>query len=297
MSLTSANVPSFFATPTARLKMEKAYQTYLDRLPAGAELLSIDTSYGSTNVLRIGTPGDPALVLLHARNACAPLAMHHFLDLLPHFRIYAIDLPGQPNLSVEIRLPPRTNAYGQWMHELLSKLGIWYANLVGIELGAYAALKSLTFDARRVAAAYLVTPLGLHTSSKWQHYWRQQRLFTRFLRNPLSGNLDKLASRMWQERDDEMLGFWEETLPNYSADLSYIPAIPHDNLSGLTTPIYCFVGSDDQYFSMRTEHLQIPSLQSTTVLPNCGYLPSPTAYALIVKHLQNTFREHRKDIV
>lgn len=274
--------------------MEEVYQIYLNRLPTGTESLSIETSYGRTNVLRIGAPGDPALVILHARNGCAPLAIRHFLSLLPNFRIYAIDLPGQPNLSAEVRLPPKTAAYGQWMHELLSKLGIWYANLVGIELGAYAALKSLTFDARRVAAAYLMTPLGLHTTGKWRHYWGLQRPFSHFLRKPSAENLGKLASHMWQESDDDMLHFWKDVLPGYSSDLSYLPAIPSDTLSALTTPIYCFVGSEDHYFFQRTEHVKIPSLQSTTVLPNIGYLPSPMAYALIVKQIQNTFSEHRK---
>lgn len=276
--------------------MEEVYQTYLDRLPAGAELLSIDTSYGRTNVLRIGEVGYPALVLLHARNSCAPLAIRYFLDLLPRFRIYAIDLPGQPNLSAEVRLPPRTNAYGQWMHELLSKLGVWYANLVGIELGAYAVLKSLKFDARRVAAAYLVTPLGLHSASKWQHYWWQQRPFFGIFQSSPTKKIRKLAYSTWEEPDDEVLGFWSEVLPFYRPDNSYLPAMNPDVLSGLTTPIYCFVGSEDHYFFRRTEHKVIPSLQSTTVLPNCGYLPSPAAYALIVKQIQSTFHEHRKSM-
>lgn len=294
-----SNATSFFTADDARAKMEEVYQAYLDRIPTstGIELLSIETSYGHTNVLQMGAPGDPALVILHARNSCAPLAVRHFLSLLPQFRIYAIDLPGQPNLSAEVRLPSQTNAYGQWLHEILSKLGIWYANLVGIELGAYAALKSLTFDARRVAAAYLVTPLGLHATGRWQHYWRQRRPIARFTHNPSPKKLEQLAKRMWQEVDDEMLDFWSIILPDYAPDYDYLSAISSSTLSGLATPIYCFVGSENYSFSPRAKYQQIPSLQSITVLPNSGYLPSPAAYERIVKHIQNTFQEHRKDMV
>lgn len=214
--------PSFFVPLAARAKMEELYQTYLERLPPGTELLSVETSFGRTNVVQLGKPGAPALVLLHGRNACAPLVIPHFQELLPQFRLYAIDLPGQPNLSAEVRLPAQTNTYGQWMHELLSKLGIWYANLVGIDLGAYAILKSLQFDARRVAAAYLITPIGLHSANRWQHYWLLERPFSRFSKKPSPKNLRQLTEGLWQRPDEDLLAFWEELLPQYELDFSHL---------------------------------------------------------------------------
>lgn len=288
-----SNTPSFFKTSAAQAKMEEAYQTIVERLPGSSELVSIDTSFGLTNVVRMGITTGPALVLLHARNSCAPLMLRHFLALLPDFRIYAIDLPGHPNLSSEMRLLARTNAYGQWMYEVLSKLGIWHANLVGIDIGAYAVLKSLLFDARRIAAAYLITPLGLHTANRWQHYWQFQRPLQRYIRTPSPLNLRELADQLWQAPDEDMLSFWAAVLPDYTPDSSYLPSLNHQALSKLTTPIYCFIGSNESYFSKQETFNQIPSLRSTIILPNFGYLPSPSAFPLIIEHIKNTFHEHR----
>ncbi len=285
---------SFFNTPLDRDKMEALYQTYLERLPTNTELISVETSFGPTNVVHAGDPGAPALVLLHGRNACAPLLASHFQFLLPDFRLYAVDLPGQPNLSAEVRLPPQTNAYGQWMHELLSKLGIWYANLVGVGLGAYAVLKSLQFDARRVATAYLISPVGLHSASRWQHYWQLQRPFTRFSNHPSPNNLNRLAKSVWGYPDEQLLTFWETILPRYRADTEYLSTLKGDSFSEVTTPVYCFFGSHTTYFAGNHKiSRQIPSLRAETILPNCGYLPSPQTYLAIGNYIKNTFGEHR----
>lgn len=285
---------SFFTTSLERGKMEALYQTYMDRLPADTEMLNVETSFGPTNVVHAGNPGAPALVLLHGRNACAPLLAAHFQFLLPDFRLFAVDLPGQPNLSAEVRLPAKTNAYGQWMHELLSKLGIWYANLVGVGLGAYAVLKSLQFDARRVAAAYLVSPLGLHSANRWQHYWQFQRPFRRFRNHPSPNNLNRLAKSVWEHPDEHLRTFWETILPRYRADTKYVPAFKRDSLRRVTTPVYCFTGSHTNYFSGNQEvSQQMPGLQAKIVLPNCGYQPSPQTYAAIGEYIKSSFGKHR----
>ncbi|MTB51013.1 hypothetical protein [Lewinella sp. W8] len=284
--------PSFFTSPAARASMEEEYHALVENLPPGVEFLNVETSFGTTNVLTMGTPGAPALVLLHGSNACAPLFLRHFLDLLPFMRLYAIDLPGHPNLSAEVRWPLETDACGQWMHEVLSKLSIWHANLVGVELGAYVALKSLTFDARRVGAAYLATPLGLHPACRWQYYWFRQRPLARFHRTPNAQTLGQLTRNTWHLPDEALLRFWKNTLPGYRPHLACPLPIASTDLKELSVPLHLFIGSEDPFFS-RTSLPDIPSLKFSVALPRSGYLPSSSAYSIMVDQIQNTFRRYR----
>lgn len=152
---------SLFDNPQAKVNIEKLYHQQLENLGVGYEFRLVETSFGNTNIIITGAVDKPPLVLLHGTNSCAPIALEGLLGLKNEFRIYAIDIIGQPNLSAATRLNKKDNTYGQWMYEILSCLNLWQVTLVGSSLGGFISWKTIVFDERRIANIFLIAPEGI----------------------------------------------------------------------------------------------------------------------------------------
>lgn len=139
----------------AKKEFEELYHRKLNELPIRYEFMNIETTYGDTNIVITGQPDKVPLVLLHGYDGGLPVAIEVMIELADHFRIYTVNIPG---LSDECGLNSNDNSYGQWMYEILSRLGIRNVFLVGISLGGFVAIKFLAFDEKRVAKAFLISP-------------------------------------------------------------------------------------------------------------------------------------------
>jgi pimeloyl-ACP methyl ester carboxylesterase len=68
-------------------------------------------------------------------------------------RVYAVDIVGEAGNSADNRPPLRTDAYADWLGEVLDALGHDSAAVVGNSLGGWIALKfAVTYPQRRVEA-------------------------------------------------------------------------------------------------------------------------------------------------
>ena len=222
------------------VQMENSYQQLLDYLPLSYELFAIDTTFGMTNIVSTGKRGGPPLVLLHGRHSCAPLVLHQFKDLLYSHQTYAVDIPGQPNWSTEIRLSTKSDAYAQWMYEILSRLRLQHAILIGIELGALIAYKSFHFDNQYIAEAYLIAIASSGIRDRWQYYWCEQRPLYNFCRSGKASWLDLYSKHTKQPVDSLSFSYWQKLLPYYLPDLHQPPSISRQAIERIDKPIYHF---------------------------------------------------------
>ncbi|MFE9243793.1 alpha/beta fold hydrolase [Nocardiopsis sp. NPDC006938] len=102
--------------------------------------LRLPTREGETSVLACGPRQAPPLVLLHGSGANAS---HWFADLpawSEHFRVYAVDLVGEPGLSAPSLPDLSTEAGALWLDDVLSGLGVERTAMVGTSLGGWTAL-------------------------------------------------------------------------------------------------------------------------------------------------------------
>ena len=210
---------TLFDSPEARSIVEALYYQKLDGLNLSYERVKVETSFGDTHVILTGEKDNPPLVLLHGANGCAPIALEALKGLERTFRIYAIDIIGQPNLSASARLAMKDHAYGQWMYELLSRFGIRDAALVGISMGGFISWKTLVYDKKRIAQAYLIVPAGIVNGNSltalWKvflpiklYQWRKKQSYVRdFLRE------------LFTEEDDFALELLSQVLLHFDQDL------------------------------------------------------------------------------
>ena len=263
------------------------YLQKLDKLPVRYELMRIETSFGDTNIIITGLKENPPLVLLHDYFGCAPMALEALLELTHHSRVYAIDIPGLPNLSEEYRTCLNDASYGQWMYEILSRLALRNAILVGISFGGFVAWKTLIFEETRIAKTFLIVPAGivarvpLQTFRKTHPFEKQKEIKT-----PLP-----LLSDLFSEKDEFAEAFLSKIFLYYKMDFPIIPLITEEEALRIKTPVYIVAAKNNLLFPgekmiERAKNIFI-SLNQTILLEKSKHLLSPKDYERIAKYILN----------
>jgi pimeloyl-ACP methyl ester carboxylesterase len=117
----------------------------------------VETRYGPTHIFHCEGTGVP-IVLLHGAGTTS-LMWYPLLGGLVGRSIYAIDVVGDPGLSVQ-QLPIRDEEdLAQWLGDVLDALDLDCANLVGASYGGWIALTYARRVPNRVAALILVEPV------------------------------------------------------------------------------------------------------------------------------------------
>src|SRR4029077_8038069 len=78
-----------------------------------------------------------------------------------HFRVYAIDLIGEPGLSARTRYKPGGEEHALWLDDVFKALSVNKAALVGVSLGGWLALDYAIRRPQRVTALALICPAGI----------------------------------------------------------------------------------------------------------------------------------------
>lgn len=277
---------SFFNNPEAKKDIEKLYHDKLDDLSISYEFLKIETSFGETNIILTGEEGKPPLVLLHGSNGCAPIAIEALIGLVDRFRIYAIDVVGQPNLSAAVRPSMQDNSYGQWMYEVLSRLNIKEVILVGISFGGFISWKTLVFEDKRIAKAFLIVPAGIVNGNPFKalwnvflpmklYKWRQQKKY-----------VQQFLNELFTESDEFALAFLSKVFLHFEMDFSPIPLIEKEEAQKISTPVYLIAAEKDLFFPgakmiHRAKEI-FPSLKQTILLKNAKHVPDKTGNQKII---------------
>jgi pimeloyl-ACP methyl ester carboxylesterase len=137
------------------------YQSILDGISVPYESLFVDTRFGRTHVLATGPRDAPPLVLLPGVAGCAPLWRRQFPSLGQSFRVYAVDIPGQPGRSDPNPPSFLNDDYILWLTDLLDGLGIEKAHFAGVSVGGWLSLRMGVEAPERVGKVVMLGPTGI----------------------------------------------------------------------------------------------------------------------------------------
>jgi hypothetical protein len=113
--------PSGFKTPEGEATYLAAYDAALRLWPVAYEEMNIPTRFGLTHVVVSGPKDAPALVLLHGYMATLIMWLPNIQDFSKDYRVYAIDVMGQPSKSIPGE-PIRQEAdYVAWLTAIVER--------------------------------------------------------------------------------------------------------------------------------------------------------------------------------
>jgi pimeloyl-ACP methyl ester carboxylesterase len=141
--------------------VRERYLTILKHWPVPNEQVRVPTREGETFVVVSGPEGAPALILLHGSAATSAMWMSDIAAWAAHFRIYAIDMIGEPGLSAPSRPPLASEAHALWLDDVLKALHLTRALLVGVSLGGWLALDYATRRPERAESLVVLCPGGV----------------------------------------------------------------------------------------------------------------------------------------
>ncbi|WP_428033517.1 alpha/beta fold hydrolase [Amphritea sp.] len=147
--------------------VQEYYQTFINHWPVPCQQLKLDTRFGETHVLTCGDKTLPPLLLMHGAMANASAWFFDIEAWSKHFRIYAIDMIGEPGLSAQKRLPLDSDAYTLWLDDVMQEAGLASAAVVGESLGGWLALDYASRRPERITKLALLVPGGVGPQRKF----------------------------------------------------------------------------------------------------------------------------------
>ena len=243
--------------------------------PVPSRQLRVPTREGETFVVACGADTAPPLVLLHGSGANSVMWMGDVAAWSKEFRVYSIDMVGEPGLSAPARPPLASDACALWLDDVLRGLSVERAAFAGISLGGWLALDYAIRRPERVQCLALVCPGGVG---------RQRPSF-------LWKVLPLLLLGGWGRRKAMSIALGSRPTPATPVERAFgeyvmliqshfrprrekLPVFSDAALRGLAMPVLAIVGGRDALLDSRDteKRLQRAPRAEVELLPDAGHL-------------------------
>jgi len=238
---------AIYKTEAGGAAVRERYAAFLARWPVANEQLRVATSQGGTFVVACGPPGAPAVLLLHGSTANSASWMGDVATLAQRFRVYAVDMIGEPGLSAPSRPPLASHVYAGWLDEVMAGLGVERAALVGISLGGWLALEYATARPEKVSALALLCPGGVGKQRNVLLWivpllllgaWGRRKIMERMAGSAAPAGEVPPAARAFGD-------FMDLIFRNYRPRTEALPGFSDAALQRLTMPVLTILGAKD----------------------------------------------------
>jgi pimeloyl-ACP methyl ester carboxylesterase len=149
---------SAFKTPEGEAAYLAAYDAAMKLWPVPYEEIEIPGRFGITHVVVCGPEDAPPLVLLHGYMVTLAMWSPNIADFSKGYRVYAIDVMGQPSKSIPGEPMREVSDFVAWLSETLDGLGLGRISLVGMSYGGWLALNFAMTAPERVRKLVLLSP-------------------------------------------------------------------------------------------------------------------------------------------
>jgi pimeloyl-ACP methyl ester carboxylesterase len=260
-----------YRTPEGGEIIRERYRQILGFWPAPSEQMTIATSQGETFVMACGDRRAPPLVLLHGSGSNSAVWIGDVPAWSAHFRLYAIDLIGEPGLSAPSRPPLAGGAHAAWLGEVLDGLGVSTAALVGVSLGGWMALDFATRAPERVDRLVLVCPGGIGR----QRPGFGLKAMTLLMLGPWGRRMALRAALGSRDVDPRVADYLSLIFTHFIGRRDKLPIFDDAALRRLTMPTLLIVGGEDAMLDSADTRARLEARAprvTTRFLPEVGHM-------------------------
>ncbi len=244
------------------------YDRVLARWPVPWTPLEAPTRHGRTFAIASGPADAPALVLLHGAASNAVSWVGDAAAYSRRFRVLAVDSPGDPGRSEQVRPSWRGPALAEWLADVLDAAGARTASLVGLSQGGRAALRFATLHPERVDRLVLLAPGGVVRARPG---FLLKAVGLSLIGRPKAINRVVLGKDVMAPEGVEFMNtIMTHFIPRIEAEVLF----SDEELRRLTMPVLLIAGADDAVLSARDTAARLQRLLprlTTRILPGRGH--------------------------
>ena len=270
------NAQSIYKSPEGEKAIMAVYESVLVRWPVPYQAQTVSTRHGNTFVIACGEEVASPLVLLHGAGSNSAFWAADAAEYSRQYRVYAVDLLGEPGKSAPNRPAWDGPAYAEWLEDVLDALKADRAIVIGQSQGGWTALKFAVYKPERAAKLALLSPGGV-VPDRMSFIARVIPLS--FLGKWGARRINRLVlagQPVPPEVDDAMTLI----MTQFKSRIGTLPLFTDDELRRLTMPVLLLMGEKDALrdagkIAARLGPL-VPQL-TVTVLPEAGHALTHTA--------------------
>ncbi len=151
----------FYKSAEGRRLIMDWYDAVLEEITVPWSSLYAHTRFGRTHMIAAGPEDAEPLFLIPGIAGCAALWRRQIVSLSGDFRVYALDIPGQPGRS-DPRPPSFLNDdCCDWLVDVLDDLGIDRAHFAGVSVGGWIAMRMGIVAPGRVRKVVMLGSTGI----------------------------------------------------------------------------------------------------------------------------------------
>jgi pimeloyl-ACP methyl ester carboxylesterase len=259
-------MPIYKSEAGARLLRER-YLEALKSWPVPRDEVRVPTPEGETFVLVSGPESAPPLVLLHGSGSTSAEWAPRIPALIERFRVYAVDVIGEPGMSAETRPPLGSDRYARWLDAVLDHFGVSRAAFLTSSFGGWLALDYATRRPERVTALALRCPIGLGPMKKG---FVVKAVFLSLLGE--RGRRKSVAGTVGEPETSPIVEHQLLVSANYRYRTGPFPVFGDAALGRLTMPVYAVAGSEDAMVDSATTKRRLEAAGAVVdLVPGAGH--------------------------
>jgi len=259
-----------FKSKKGKNEILSLYDQKLESLNLDFEYLTVQTSFGKTNIIATGDPANPPIIIVHGSNGCAPIVLETYANLHKTYRVFAVDVLAQPNKSAETRLSMKDDSYGRWMNQIITSLDKSSVTLAGFSFGGLIILKTLENNESRVKEVYLSAPAYIVNGNPLKALFKVFIPMKRYMKTKKIKYVERFLSHLFTDRDEFAIEFLSKIFLEFDMDFTPVPVIDAKKAREITTPITLFAAGNDIMFPgnkmIKRATKIFPSLKKSTLL-------------------------------
>jgi pimeloyl-ACP methyl ester carboxylesterase len=260
-------------------KLPAGYETIMTRYDAIVQAwrvpctsLHVQTRQGVTHILAAGDSASPPVILLHGRAVNAVIWETYIAELSKSYRVYAVDVIGEPGKSAPSRPRGKGQGHVEWLTDVLDELHAEGVGMIGMSFGGWLALKIALAAPERIGKMVLLCPGGF-APAEWR--FMLYGAFAALL--PTRANargLVRFFSAPNVPLDDNQAELAQLVLKNYRPNIEPPSIFSDAELRQITVPSLMFIGEYDRVFDPHTvveRARHLGKVIAAEIVPNAGH--------------------------
>lgn len=259
-----------FKSQKGKSEILKIYDSLLEHWYSPNEKFYVNTHYGSTFIIASGEKENPPLILLHGSAMNSIMWLGDVREYSRNYRVYAVDIPGEPGKSDEHQLPFNGSALAEWLNDVYNALSIEKASLIVISLGAWLSVKFSVYYPEKVNKLVLLSPAGI---GKQKISFLITATVYRLLGEKVVNKLFRKVNGN-QNIPDVILKYQKLIGENFNYRREIIPVYSDSELKRLIMPTILFVGGKDVMFHSAKTAKRLENLlphANINIIPGAGH--------------------------